>query len=101
MPQRGQKRQETQGKSPTPSSQYRATVAHVVVSFVPLLGCQGRGEWSSLDSSEPHRSRHSCVLPLSLSAAFPKEKDMAKAQVMLRTSLSVQVGVREGVPVLL
>ena len=39
-------------------------------------------------------------LSLSLSPALPREEDMAKTQVMLRTLLSLQVGVGEGVFIL-
>lgn len=67
----------------------------------PLCPCWGAGGevsgplWTVLSPQE-----QALMCPLSLSAAFPGKEDMAKAQVTLRTLLSVQVGVREGVFIL-
>jgi len=58
----------------------------------PLCPCWGaRGEvsgplWTVLSPQE-----QALMCPLSLSAAFPGKEDMAKAQVTLRTLLSVQI----------
>jgi len=63
----------------------------------PLCPCWGAGGevsgplWTVLSPQEK-----ALMCPLSLSAAFPGKEDMAKAQVTLRTLLSVQVEVREG-----